>query len=285
MQQSVVDVRVADGTRLCVHEVRPLIDTHRTLVLVHGMGEYAERHVEIWKLFAARGWRVIAPDLRGHGDSGGVRTFVRSFDEYVQDLLTIWERFDLAAEHTALVGNSMGGLISIRFAETHPTRLSALVLLAPLLGSQVPVPWWKFTLGRLLLSVIPTARFHTDLRAYDMTRDVVEQQQWEEDPKIIRSVTAAWYFAMLEALQAAQRQAARIQVPTLVLQGDADRIVDPALVEPWLAKLTVADKQVRMLPGHAHELLKETDHEKIAAFIADWLEPRIHDTVAGMAAG
>ncbi|TFH32220.1 MAG: alpha/beta fold hydrolase, partial [Anaerolineales bacterium] len=100
--------------------------------------------------------RVVAPDLRGHGQSDAPFTTYR-MDELVADLETIAESLQLPPKFT-LVGHSFGGSICIEYAARHPERLDRLVLLAtageyPLpravsLLSRIPTaafrPWWRF---------------------------------------------------------------------------------------------------------------------------------------------
>ncbi|MEJ2468562.1 MAG: alpha/beta hydrolase, partial [Campylobacterales bacterium] len=70
-------------------------------------------------------YRLIAYDLRGHGESSlGEEDF--TMERFVQDLLGLMEA--LRIEKATLCALSMGGYIALRAAETHPERFSALVL-------------------------------------------------------------------------------------------------------------------------------------------------------------
>lgn len=98
-----------------------------TFVLVHGFADLGYAWSEIAERLAQRG-HVIAPDLRGHGDSdwisgGGYYHFM----DYVADLDDVIAQ--LARRRVVLVGHSMGGSISSYYAGTRPERVSALALL------------------------------------------------------------------------------------------------------------------------------------------------------------
>jgi pimeloyl-ACP methyl ester carboxylesterase len=98
-----------------------------TFVLVHGFGDLAYAWHEVAERLALHG-QVIAPDLRGHGDSdwisgGGYYYFM----DYVADLDDVIVQ--LAHRRVVLVGHSMGGSISAYYAGTRPERVSALALL------------------------------------------------------------------------------------------------------------------------------------------------------------
>ncbi|MBI1357401.1 MAG: alpha/beta fold hydrolase [Acidobacteria bacterium] len=97
------------------------------IVLVHGMLEQALSWDLVARPLAAAGFRVIAPDLRGHGLSdhvgpGGsyhVTDFVADLDALVQAL---------GLADFVLVGHSMGAAIAGLYAVARPSRVSALLL-------------------------------------------------------------------------------------------------------------------------------------------------------------
>ncbi|MBC8289859.1 MAG: alpha/beta fold hydrolase, partial [Planctomycetes bacterium] len=132
------NVSAADSTGLFVRQFVPEFEqSRRTLLIVHGTSEHGGRYRHVAQEAVRRGWEVIVPDLRGHGKSRGVPVHVDNFDEYLQDLDTLFQYFELNPDRTAVMAHSFGGLITARYAETRPTRTSALVLLSPLLGLQV----------------------------------------------------------------------------------------------------------------------------------------------------
>src|SRR5262245_12947783 len=101
------------------------------LLLVHGFLDLAYS----WQLFvnellaiAHRPLRIIAPDCRGHGNSGwvGVGGYYH-FPDYVRDLQ--WVLRSAGIERVKLIGHSMGGTISFLYAGAFPDRVERLVLI------------------------------------------------------------------------------------------------------------------------------------------------------------
>ena len=99
------------------------------VILVHGFRD----HCRTWDFFVAEWLRiepdlwVVAPDCRGHGDSGrvGAGGYYHFFD-YLLDLDRLIQH--LGAPTVRLVGHSMGGTIACLYAGTHPRRVSKLAL-------------------------------------------------------------------------------------------------------------------------------------------------------------
>lgn len=100
------------------------------LILVHGFLD----HARSWEPFVAslqRGSRrplwIIAPDCRGHGDSGWVGAGgYYHFSDYLFDLDSLIHA--LGASSLSLMGHSMGGTISFLYSGTFPKRIMKLIL-------------------------------------------------------------------------------------------------------------------------------------------------------------
>lgn len=97
-----------------------------TFLLVHGFTDLGAGWLAVAPHLAAHG-HVIAPDLRGHGDSDwiGAGGYYHFFD-YVADLDDVVRQ--LARPRLVVVGHSMGGSVASYFAGVRPARVAALVL-------------------------------------------------------------------------------------------------------------------------------------------------------------
>lgn len=127
-------MRAADGTALWVHTFGP--DDAPTIVFVHGWTCAAE----FWKLQveALKGERrVVAFDLRGHGQSERPPGRNYSIETFAADLDAVLEATVPKAERAMLVGHSLGAMTIVAWAGGHPDRVDQRVSSAVLLNTGV----------------------------------------------------------------------------------------------------------------------------------------------------
>ena len=96
------------------------------LILVHGGLD----HCRNWDAIARElqpHFHVVAPDLRGHGDSEWARGSSYSLVDHVYDLT--WLMRFAGLQDAAIVGHSMGGMVGLAYAGTYPAQVSRLGVL------------------------------------------------------------------------------------------------------------------------------------------------------------
>jgi pimeloyl-ACP methyl ester carboxylesterase len=101
-------------------------DADPTVVLVHGNGA----HARWWDAVAPAlvpGWRLVVPDLRGHGESAWPDEPAYHVADFADDLVAVVAA--LVPGRFALVGHSMGGRVALWYAAHHPDRVRGLGLL------------------------------------------------------------------------------------------------------------------------------------------------------------
>jgi pimeloyl-ACP methyl ester carboxylesterase len=94
------------------------------LVLVHGSRDHARSWDKVAEAMSGE-FRVVAPDLRGHGDSSWATGAMYSIPEYVLDLSAL---IDIIGRHPVyLIGHSLGGAVVLQYAGVYPGRVKKLV--------------------------------------------------------------------------------------------------------------------------------------------------------------
>jgi len=119
----------------------------RTILFIHGYAGCAETWEYQINHFA-RNYRVVIPDLRGHGQSDAPFTEY-TMPELVDDIHAIAKHLEIP-ERFILVGHSFGGSICVEYANAHPERLEKLVLIAT--AGEYPLPRIANLLARIPLA-------------------------------------------------------------------------------------------------------------------------------------
>jgi pimeloyl-ACP methyl ester carboxylesterase len=96
------------------------------LLLVHGGLDQSRSWDAVARALRAR-FHVIAPDLRGHGDSDWATGSSYSLADHVYDLTCLVKSAGL--EQVAIVSHSMGGMVSLTYAGAFPEKVSRLAVL------------------------------------------------------------------------------------------------------------------------------------------------------------
>jgi 4,5:9,10-diseco-3-hydroxy-5,9,17-trioxoandrosta-1(10),2-diene-4-oate hydrolase len=122
--------QVTPDLKLHYHEAG--VGNGPTIVLLHGGGPGASA----WSNFArnipvlAERYHVIAPDQPGYGKSDKPIDHPQYFVHSSNALLALLDHLEIT-DRVHLLGNSLGGGASVRFALDHPTRAGKLVLMGP----------------------------------------------------------------------------------------------------------------------------------------------------------
>src|SRR5579859_4792450 len=117
--QEVITVAVPGG-RLAV-ETHP--SATEPVLALHGVS--SQRRLWNWLRAADPGLGLVAPDLRGRGDSAEVAG-PSSMSRHAADMVAVLDRLGLAAVHVC--GMSMGGFVAVELATAYPGRVRSLIL-------------------------------------------------------------------------------------------------------------------------------------------------------------
>ncbi|MDB5574101.1 MAG: alpha/beta hydrolase [Tardiphaga sp.] len=232
-------------------------------ILIHG----GRDHCRNWDVIARSlqpHFHVIAPDLRGHGDSDWAKGSSYSLADHVYDLTHLIE-----ADHRAvLVGHSFGGMIAMAYAGTFPDRVSRLAVFdgaflpSPSLSIDVLMTQWIAQIDRVSRS--QARRFATIDEAAG--RMALHNQRLTADQALhlarhaVRQNddgTFSWKYDPYQALRAPYRLSpddyvalwSRIACPTLLLSGSESFISDPEKAG-ILQHFKHADHQIIAGAGH-----------------------------------
>lgn len=224
-------------------------NTGPTVVLLHG----ATLDHRAWAPQAdalSDGFRVVVPDLRGHGESTG--RF--DFEDAVQDVLALLDQ--VPASKVALVGLSLGANIAQEVLYRDPDRVQALVVADATSNTAARAPWAApMTVAALnaqaMLHGEDFGRHAADATAVDPQ---VRAYALEANAHRSNHETVAILSSLLTTALRSE-PAYRLPVPTLLVHGDRDRIGDIASgTRAWARREPLAEYVVIPGAGHASNL-------------------------------
>jgi pimeloyl-ACP methyl ester carboxylesterase len=299
-------VHTGDGVLLAVEEIGP-VDAPLTVVFVHGyalsMASWTfQRRDLATELATANGHRpdarLVFYDHRGHGSSGRGAAEHATIEQLAADLESV-----LAARvprgPVVLVGHSMGGMTILTLAQRRPelfgSRVVGVALVATSSGNLADLDFGlPQLLTRVRAAVFPVAAFIMRRRpgfaehTRRLARDVVSAATWslsfastDVDPALGRYVDAmiagtpvdviAEFYPAIAGLDASGAIEPLRRIPTLVLTGDADKMIPPAHSERLVEELGREGGDTTtfvVVPGAGHLVLLEKPAEVTRALSA-----------------
>ena len=294
-------VQTDDGVLLAVEEIGPL-DAPLTAVFVHGyalsMGSWTFQRRDLGAALAtANGHhpaaRLVFYDHRGHGTSGRGDAERATIDQLAADLEAVLDA-RVPRGPIVLVGHSMGGMTVLTLAQRRPelfgTRIAGLALVSTSSGNLAELDFGlPQLLTRLRTAVLPVAAWTMRRRpafaehTRKLAKGIVSAATWslsfsstDVDPALGRYVDAmiggtpvdviAELYPAIAGLDASGAVEPLRRVPTLVLTGDADKMIPQAHSEKLVGELP--DARFVVVPGAGHLVLLEK-HAEVTAALAE----------------
>ncbi len=217
--------------------------------------------------FAMAGFSCVAVSLRGHGGSGG-RDRIDDFgiEQFAEDVRSAAEDLD---EPPILVGHSMGGFVSMWFAERHPAAGLILLASVPPLGlaglgmaMAVTDPVLATGLGGLRAGApgaMDVSTFRRALFSDTYPDDLSSLHGQAMGPESSRAV------AEMHGLLRPRTDIISDMMPVAVLGGAEDRLIRPAFVKSTARAFSV---EAEIMPGLAHAMMLDTGWQQVAQRVA-----------------
>jgi pimeloyl-ACP methyl ester carboxylesterase len=272
----------ADGGRLMatIHG-----DAQRSALLLHGGGQ-TRRAWRRTALALAQDWRIIALDQRGHGDSDWATDGAYAFTDYARDAQAVARQ--IAAEtgvKPVAVGASLGGIASLLALDDPADPAFSALCMVDIVPQMNPVGvdtiqgFMRARAAEGFASVEeaadavaaylphrPRPRSLDGLRS-NLRHDPDGRWRWHWDPRFLdgpRTVNAEW-----DAVgERAMRQAARLNIPGLLVRGAFSELVTD---EAARAFLSVASTMTSVDVAKARHMVAGDSNDDFTSAVRDFL--------------
>ncbi len=207
-------LKTFDGLDLIVHSEGEA--GAKPVVLLHGLGAEHRMWQPQLESFPAAGWRVLVPDLRGHGASDMPETF--SLADCARDVADILA--DNNIEKAPVVGVSMGSLIAQQLACDFPDKVEKLVIVDSFSGVRGSMAKFNAAMASFLLKVLPgSLQIKMLTSTYSRMGHPEVAYYFEEQMGKVNGRSLQHMRAIVNKFDILDRLTA-VSVPTLVLVGD-----------------------------------------------------------------
>ena len=228
-----------------------------SMVFIHGAGG-THRHWG-YQLQALTGVNLYAPDLPGHGRSGGEsRTSIAGYAEFLSSFLEA-----LGLTRTTLVGHSMGGAIGQHFALNHASKVGKLILVGTGARLRVLPSFLEGLLNDFESAVEMILGYAYSHNAPQELVDLGRREWLANPPETLHGdFLACDKFDMMDSM-------GEIRCPTLLICGEEDRLTPPKYSQ--FLQEHIADAVLTIIPGAGHLVMLEQP-EQVSVAIEEFLK-------------
>ena len=267
--------KTTDGLNIFTRSWLPEGEARAAVVIVHGFNSHSDYYGWVAGQLNEAGLAVYALDLRGRGRSDGERFFVAKFSDYENDVHTFIQ--NVKAETLSLplflLGHSAGGVVACNYTLDHQQELAGFI--CEDFAYKVPAPDFALAVLKGVSHLFPHAHV-LKLKNKDFSRDPAVVAKMDNDPLIKNETQPTLTVAeMVRADARLEKHFEDITLPILILHGTADKATKPAGSQEFYDRAGSADKTIKLYEGAYHDLLNDTDRDKVIADIRSWISERI----------
>ncbi len=255
-------------------------DPQKVIIGCHGMagdGEYFILFAD--QIVEQTGAMFYMMDYRGHGRSEGRKGDIKKFQYYIDDLKEFIDF--IKQKHPGisyyLMGESMGGIVSINYIAQNPTEMDGMIEFAPAvkfnLGSFSIKDLFKVIGGLFVYLFSPGARviYVKGNEALGIRNKIHQQYDWE-NPYHLEKVSVRYLFQLNKYSKKAYKAADKIKIPIIIFQGSEDKAVSVEGVRSFFEKIQSEDKELVLIPKAYHVLFTDPAAGNLWDKLRDWLK-------------
>lgn len=309
MKEERIWFKGADELNIHVFKWLPEENIKGVLLLVHGSVEHAARYKHFAEFLTSKNIAVIAPDLRGHGQTAlknGQMSFIakkNGWNLIIEDMAILKNSIlnEFSNVPLFIFGHSMGSFVVRDFISKHPDNLKGAVLSGSTIGkpilAKVMMPVMKMMLWfrknntespflhkavyGTLNNGVKNPRTNIDF----ISRDEKEVDKYIADPLSGCTITIDYAIQLSKgSLLTATRKSIRTipaEFPILVVSGSEDPVggKNGSQVKQMVKAMEKSGKKnidFKLYPGARHEIINEINKDEVMDDILSWITKNLN---------
>ncbi|MFX1315989.1 MAG: alpha/beta fold hydrolase [Promethearchaeota archaeon] len=258
------------------------LSVNRTIIFLHGTSVYSRFYAEFLYNLFKEGYRVIAPDMIGHGLSEGIRGHftMNQFMKVVYNVNTyVIENY---GENNVIMGSSLGGINAL-YSLANDNRFKAGICHnAAIFNEKAYKKIIKMNLPlRLIIHLVPiltnlfpksklSTKFYLDFNKLAKSKRVLERMDLLlKDPLLsLKYTLTALKSQMKDPLP---KPIENIGTPIMIINGEEDILFSVEYMNELYNRLTCRNKSLVILKGASHLIFQENIREVLDKIIP-WLK-------------
>jgi len=273
---------ISEDSKIHIDVYGDEIVTDKNIIFIHGTSVYSKFYAEFCYNLYKQGYRVIAPDLIGHGLSDGRRGHftMENFTNIIYDLTShIIANY---GENVVVMGSSLGGIATL-YCVANDSRLKGAICHNAAIFNEEAYKRIINLKGilKLLIRIIPiiaklfpklklSVFIYLDFYELGKTDEILESIDFLlEDELFTNKYTLTAIKTQMRAPM--KRPIEEIDIPMMIINGDNDNLFSVDYMKELYDRLNVKNKELAIIKDASHLIFQENIKESLDN-IVPWLE-------------
>ena len=268
------------GVKLFYRSFEPATkEVEKVLIGCHGMGGEGEYFVLLAdQIVEQTGTAFYIMDYRGHGRSEGKKGDIKTFQLYLDDLREFHNflRQRFPDKPFFIMGESMGGIVSVNFVAQNPDLFKGVIEFAPAVRFHLTSFSIKDAfraVGYFFVYLVKPGAGVIGVKGRENVgvRNEIHQRYDAENPFHLEKVSPRYLLQLNKYSKIAYKSGDKILIPTIIFQGESDKAVSVEGVKKFFQTLKSEDKELMLYPEAYHVLFTDPYATELWDKLRTWL--------------
>lgn len=263
-----------DGLKLYAQAWEPDgIPLKGVVCLLHGIGEHSGRYAHVAEAFGKEGFALFTADMRGHGQSEGLKGHVPSMEILMQDVDILLKQVKVRYPTLPVIlyGHSLGGILVLHYSLKRKPDVQGVLVTSPAMHSSLEQQPAKVLAAKVMGSLVPKMTIVSGLDVTAISHDSEVVKAYNKDPLVHDRISVGFGKLLLHVCKYNLEHASEFPLPLLLMHGKEDAIAFPSSSEEFAGALDGKCNLV-LWEGGYHELHNEPFQNEVFKTMTDWMK-------------